>query len=159
MKLKIMVTLIASLLMLMACSPDDETPPIGGLPSNQVALSNTVWVYHYEGDQEVYGEVIHSEIDYTLTFLSDTNGTYLVDNLDGNSYTWQFSYTCDLNGNGTLYYQRPEGIPDYMFQPEQPFTYDQTIPSITFIITGNDEWEAEHGRMVFLKKQINNNSN
>ncbi len=99
----------------------------------------------------MYGEVIHSVIDYTLTFLSDTNGRYLVDNLGGSSYTWQFSYSCDLNGNGTLYYQRPEGIPDYMYQPEQPFIYEPSTPSITFI-TGNDEWEAEHGRMVFLRK-------
>lgn len=159
---KILSMVLLVLPLLVSCNKNDEqivsNSSTGSGNNSHTVFYGTDWGYHFSGDIEVYGEVIHREVDYILSFISDTSGIYLVDNGSGHSYTWQFTYTYDLSGNGTLYFIRPDNIPDYSFQLEQPYYYNPTVPSITFI-TGNDEWEAEHGRMVFLKKQINNNSN
>lgn len=129
---------------LVSCDKDDATTTTTGTTTtNTVALSGTKWVCHYERTQELYGTTVVFTTDYTLTFTDSGAGIYTADvsstaQDDVQRTEVPFTYTVGSTGSGSINYQVPADMPDYMrtyFAAEQPFSVSgQTL---TFI--GNGE--------------------
>ena len=149
--------LLAAMLFPLGCTAETTE----GKPSGKSALVGTEWVYHYEGNDTIMDQVFTNVGDYTLQFLTDSTGLYLVDTyviINGVSQNSNnqmgIKYTFDGH-SGVIKYIFPEGTPSYVraSMPPQKFVYDAKKQELTWVNLLDPTWEKKHGKMIFRPKK------
>jgi len=157
MKHFVSMLLLAAMLIPTGCTAEETE----GKPNNKHALVGTEWIYHHEGTDNFYNQDITSVSDYTLRFLTDSTGLYLVDSYviaNGTSQSggsqMNFSYTFD-GRNGIITFIFPDGTPSYVrsSMPPQKFTYDAKRQELTWVDLLDPTYEDKYGKMIFRPKK------
>lgn len=149
--------LLAVLLFPVACTAEESE----GKPNDKRALVGSEWTYHFEGTDNFYGQSVTSVSDYTLRFLTDSTGLYLVDSYviaNGTSQSsdsqMDFTYTFD-GRNGVITFIFPAGTPSYVrsSMPPQKFVYDAKRQELTWVDLLDPTFEEKYGKMIFRPKK------
>lgn len=157
MKQIVKMLLLAAMLLPVGCTAETTE----GKPGGKGALVGTEWIYHYESTDTIMGQAFASVSDYTLRFLTDSTGLYLVDSyviINGTSQSgnsqMDFTYTFDGH-TGIIKYIFPDDTPSYVrsSMPDQKFVYDAKKQELTWVDLVDPTWEAKHGKMIFRPKK------
>ena len=147
--------LLAAMMIPVGCTAEETETD--GKPTGKSALTGTEWIYHYEGTDTIMGQAFTNVGDYTLRFLTDSTGLYLVDSyviINGTSQNnnSQMEYTYTFDGrSGVITFIFPDGTPSYVrsSMPPQKFVYDAKKHELTWVDLLDPTFEAKHGKMIF----------
>lgn len=140
------MAIAATSVIAVACDKEGATMPAETHTSETATLGGTKWLSHYERTQELNGNTVQFVTDYSLAFSDGANGVYTADVSStisaGNEMTEvSYTYTIDENGQGTIRYQVPEDMPDYVasyFEQEQAFSVSADGSTLTFVGAAED---------------------